>query len=461
VQPVGFVSPPLGAGLARYAGQTLDWKPCQDLSCATVVVPLDYGHPDGQAITLSLAKRTATGPTRLGTLFVNPGGPGGSGVGFVSSFRRVGLEGYDIVGWDPRGVGESTPVSCAGFDLDDYSAMDNSPDNSTEQSALLEADRELGLACLKHSGTLLEHISTVEVARDLDLLRGLVGDQQLNLFGASYGTQIGATYATLFPRRVGRMVLDGAVDITGARAVSQAEGFDRALSAFADWCAGRQCALGSTQAEVLDAVRGLWTRLDQAPVAVGRRELTQQLAVAGVVNVLYANADAYKYLLQALQSVIDRGDGRFLLFLADQLNQRNDQGGYGQLNYAFPSIRCLDEHDLGIQGEIDQAARDARAAPTIGQFIGPDLVCAMWPVAPVPELELTGAGAPPIVVVGTTIDPATPYENAVAMAKQLHSGVLVTFKGRGHTAYGQSSCVQQLVVRYLRDGQVPKEGATC
>ncbi|MET0694777.1 MAG: alpha/beta fold hydrolase, partial [Propionibacteriaceae bacterium] len=371
VEPAGFVSPPSGSGLARYEGQALDWKPCQDLLCARVLVPLDYRDPDGQAITLSLAKRAATGPTRLGTLFINPGGPGGSGVGFVSSFRRVGLEGYDVVGWDPRGVGQSTPVGCSGFDLDDYSSMDTSPDDPTEQSELLEANRELGLACLKQSGPLLEHISTVEVARDLDVLRGLVGDDKLNLFGASYGTQIGATYAQLFPARVGRMVLDGAVDITDSRAVSQAEGFDRALRAFADWCAGRQCSLGSSQAGVLEAVRALWTRLDSAPIKVGRRELTQQLAVAGVVNVLYANADAYKYLLQALQGAIDRGDGRFLLFLADQLNQRNDQGTYGQLNFAFPAVRCLDEHDLGIQGELDQAAQDVRAAPTIGPFVGP------------------------------------------------------------------------------------------
>ena len=462
VRPAGFTTPPPGAGLSRYQQQPLDWEPCdKQLQCAKVLVPLDYGAPDGTAITLALTRKPATGKARRGSLFLNPGGPGGSGIDFVSSFRRQGLEDYDLVGWDPRGVGQSTPVQCGGADFEQLTSMDNSPDSTVEETALLEADRQLGLQCLQESGPLLEHISTVETARDLDLLRGLVEDDKLNFFGASYGTRIGATYAQLFPGRVGRLVLDGAVNITDDDSVSQAQGFERALRAFADWCAGRQCALGSTQAGVLKTISTFWTGLDAEPLKVGTRRLTQQLAVSGVVVVLYGDQDAYKYLLQALQLAIKNQDGRALLFLADQLNDRTTDGKYGQLNYAFPAIRCRDDRDEGIKGETSLAAAAADKAPTIGPFVGPDLVCPMWPVPAAAPLKLVAPGAPPIVVIGTTGDPATPYEYAVSMAEQLRSGVLVTYKGVGHTAYGSSACVQKLVVSYLDRGVVPKDGTTC
>lgn len=462
VVPKGFTSPPAGSGLRRYQSQRLDWKPCkQSLECTTVLVPLDYSKPDGTAITLTMAKKSATAAMRLGTLFVNPGGPGGSGVDYVDSFRDAGLEGYDVIGWDPRGVGLSTPVGCDGVDLDRFVSMDVSPDSATEQSELVAADRAFGADCLKTSGPLLQHISTVEVARDLDLLRGLVGAPKLNLYGASYGTQIGATYAQLFSRLVGRMVLDGAVNITDNTSVTQAVGFDRALDAFADWCAAQKCKLGATRAEVLASVSGFWNRLDSAPMKVGSRVLTQQLAVAAVVAVLYGNSAGYKVLLQGLQNAIVSRDGRLLLLLSDTINDRNAQGRYGQIDYAFPAVRCLDDHDHGVQGEIDIADRARVKAPTMAPFFGPDLQCAEWPVAPVPKLKLVGAGAAPIVVVGTTKDPATPYEFAVSMAKQLQSGVLVTFRGVGHTAYGQSQCVQRVVVSYLVAGTVPRDGTTC
>jgi pimeloyl-ACP methyl ester carboxylesterase len=462
VRPAGFAAPPAGAGLSRYEQQPLRWKACQGgLQCATVLVPLDYNRPDDTAITLALAKKVATSRDRLGTLFINPGGPGGSGVNYTRTFRTTGLEGYDIVGWDPRGVGRSTPVSCAGVDLDRYLSMDISPDDAAEEDALLEADRQLGQKCLERSGPLLQHISTDAVARDLHLLRQLVGEDTVNFFGASYGTQIGATYAELFPRQVGRMVLDGAVNITEDTSVTQAVGFERALEGFADWCAGRDCALGSTRAAVLDSIRSLLTRLDASPVAVGDRQLTQQLAVTGVVAILYANQDYYRYLLQALSAAVGANEGVLLLELADSLNQRTTGGGYGQINYAFPAVRCLDDHDQGVQGEQEIAKAASEKASTVGPFFGADLVCSMWPVAPVPKLHLVGAGAAPIVVVGTTGDPATPYEYAVSMAEQLQSGVLVTFKGRGHTAYGQSACVQQRVVSYLVNGVVPADGTVC
>ncbi|HEX8508257.1 MAG TPA: alpha/beta hydrolase, partial [Propionibacteriaceae bacterium] len=431
------------------------------LQCASVRVPLDYGQPDATAITLSMAKKAATAEPRLGTLFIDPGGPGGSGISYVDFFPSKGLEGYDIVGWDPRGVGQSTPVNCSGANLDRITSMDVSPDDDRELAAVLEANRQFGLACLKKSGPLLQHVSTIEVARDLDLLRTLVGDDKANLFGASYGTQIGATYAELFPQRVGRFVLDGAVNITGDTSVTQVQGFERALGAFAEWCARQQCRLGDTKAVVLASISDFWRRLDSNPIQVRQRQLTQQLGLAGVQVLLYSNQRGYPLLQRALESAIKDSSGNALLALADQLSDRSPQGRYGQINYAFPAIRCLDEADRGVQGELELAAASISKAPTIGPISGPDLVCTRWPVAAVPPLKLVGAGAAPIVVIGTTGDPATPYEYAVSMAKQLRSGVLISYRGVGHTGFDQSACVQKHVLSYLNQGVVPKDGTTC
>ena len=290
IRPNGFTHPPAGHGLSRYSGQELTWRPCPaPFQCATVLAPLDYGAPDGTALTLAVAKRPATKTPRLGTLFINPGGPGGSGLEYLLYFDRTDLENYDIVGWDPRGVRASTPVQCYGNrDLDRYFAVDVSPDTDAEQTTYLQESRTFGQSCLSRSGRLLQHISTTETVRDLDLLRGLVGDDKINYFGSSYGTRIGSLYAQLFPQRVGRMVLDGAVDITGKSPVSQIEGFERALDHFATWCAGKRCQLGDSRQQVLTAVHGYLDRLDQSPAKVPNgRILSQQQGVQAVLTAMY------------------------------------------------------------------------------------------------------------------------------------------------------------------------------
>ncbi|SDR74123.1 alpha/beta hydrolase fold [Friedmanniella luteola] len=464
VAPAGFADPPPGSGLERYRAQTLTWRLCgRGLQCATVLAPLDHADPDGQALTLALARRPATSEPRRGTLFINPGGPGGSGRNYVGYFDADGLESYDIVGWDPRGVGASTPVRCFGAgDLDRYLAVDVSPDDPAEERQLLAENYAFGQACLQHSGPLLEHISTEATVRDLELLRQLVGDPQLHYFGASYGTQIGALYAQLYPTTVGRMVLDGAVDL-GDEEVSQLEGFERALEHFARW-AGSPAAgqpLGSSQAAVLGRVRRLLAGLDQSPMTTsGGRVLTQQQGVQAVVNPLYGR-ERWPELLRALAAA-DGGDGRALLALADRGNDRNPDGTYGQINDAFPAVRCLDSRETSVARAEREAALQAEQAPVLGPFSGPDLICPLWPVAPAPAApRITGAGAAPVVVLGTTGDPATPYENAVGMADQLESGVLVTLEGEGHTAYDQSACVRGLVLPYLVGGPPPADGSRC
>lgn len=464
VRPAGFAAPPPGSGLSRYQRQPLVWQPCREpFQCARVLAPLDYDDPDGTAITLAVARRPATTAVRRGSLFINPGGPGGSGVDYVGYFNAAGLEAYDIVGWDPRGVGLSTPVTCfGGPEMDRMYAMDNSPDDAAELTDRIAEQQAFGRSCLERSGRLLEHISTRETVRDLDLLRALVGDERLSYLGSSYGTRIGALYAGLYPSRVGRMVLDGAVDVNSTSSVTQTDGFERALRHFATWCVQQRCALGVQADDVLYVIKRFLDGLDSRPLpGAGERALTQQLGVEAVFFSLYGR-DSWGALRTALESAIADGKGEGLLRLADLSNRRRDDGSYGQIGNAFPAIRCLDSQENSVRGAQKRLAEAVRDDPVLGSLNGLDLFCPLWPVRSAPKLPtVTGEGAPPIVVVGTTGDPATPYEYAQAMAGQLSSAVLVTLEGEGHLGYPQSACVRGVAVSYLVDGVVPAEGTRC
>jgi pimeloyl-ACP methyl ester carboxylesterase len=465
VLPYGYGDPPPGKGLKRYQEQQLSWQPCLDgLECATVLAPLDYKKPDEQALSVSMAKRKAKASPRLGTLFLNPGGPGASGRDLVNGFDSKGLERYDLIGWDPRGTADSTPVQCfsQGSDFDRYLAVDVSPDDDAELGVQISADRDFGQVCLSNSGSLLQHISTAETVRDLDLLRGLVGDSKINYLGFSYGTMIGSLYAHTFPQRVGHLVLDGAVDITDS-SVTQLDGFERALNNFAAWCVKQKCAVGKSRDDVLQAVSDLLTRLDSQPIKVGNRELTQSLALVGVIFPLYGQETAWDALRQGLEAAISRRDGSIMLRIADAYLGRAEDGSYDQDISANPAIRCLDSQDTSVRKELtEDAAEIKKKETTLGEFWGSDLICPLWPVAPAPKSpKITARGAPSIVVIGTTGDPATPYEYAVGMAKQLDSGVLVSFRGFGHLAYSQSPCVRELVQAYLNRDVVPQNNTTC
>ncbi len=466
VLPEGVVDPPSGLGLERYRAQNVDWRPCDSgrLRCATVLAPLDYGDPDGQALTLAVAKRVATGGRRLGSLFVNPGGPGGSGVEFVRGWEAGELTAYDLVGWDPRGVGGSTPVRCAnGADLDRYYSIDVSPDDGGELDELI-ADREaFGASCLERSGLLLRHISTMATVADLDLLRSLVGDEKLHYFGSSYGTRVGALYAEEHPDRVARMVLDGAISFDPNPAITQVEGFERALDHFATWCAGQQCRLGATREAVLATVSDFLGRLDEAPMTgSSKRVLSQQQGTDAIFYALYAGERGWAAIRDAVAVAALDGSPDALLRLADASNRRDQQGNYDQLSAAFPAIRCLDSSADSVRKAQTQLGKAIKAAPVLGRLSGADLQCPLWPVKSAPaQPKVTAEGTPPIVVIGTTGDPATPYEYAPAMAEQLDNGVLVTFRGEGHLAYGQSECVRTLVAAYLIDDVVPADRTTC
>ncbi|HEY8456820.1 MAG TPA: alpha/beta hydrolase [Actinopolymorphaceae bacterium] len=472
------VPPDVPAGLRRYYEQRLDWQPCEvgeSFDCATLEVPLDYAHPQQQAIELGVLRvRARDDDARLGSLVVNPGGPGGSGIEYAAAapfvISRPVLDRYDIVGFDPRGVGTSTPVDCVSDrEMDAYLAIDASPDSAAEQQELLAAARKFATGCKTRSGELLGHVSTVEAARDMDILRSALGDKELTYLGKSYGTFLGATYAELFPQRAGRLVLDGAIDPTlSARDLSleQAKGFEVALRAFITDCVqGGECPLGSSRAEAYRRLDSLLARIDRTPLPTGEeRELTQSLAVTGIVMPLYLK-EYWPRLRVALAAALN-GDGSRLLTLADEYAERQPDGRYrSNSGEAIYAVNCLDRPDLSsLKEAVAEEPAFRKASPRFGPFIlWGSLTCAEWPVKPTGKPgPLRAVGSKPILVIGTTRDPATPYEWSVRLADQLASGVLLTREGDGHTAYMQGNvCIDEAVEAFLIDGQPPADGTRC
>jgi len=467
--------PPTDAtGLDRFYDQELTWTSCSEGECATAQVPLDYADPAGETIDVALARVPATGD-RLGSLLLNPGGPGSSGIDFLSAAKTMVSAGvrerYDLVGFDPRGVQRSAPVTCVdGPAMDALVAQD--PDYSTDAGIQEAIDRfaAFGAECLARTGEVLGHVDTVSAARDMDVLRAALGDDTLTYLGYSYGTQLGATYAALFPDRVGRMVLDGALDptlTTDELSEGQARGFEGALRAYVTDCqAGRSCPLTGGVDHGLSQVRGLLDRARTSPLPTGTdRTLTQSLTFYGIALALYSQS-YWPLLTQALSAAITRNDGSVLLQLSDAYFDRNADGTYASNSTeAFWAIGCLDGRDSADADTMRaQAARIEQAAPTVGTFFSyGGVVCADWPVPEVGGLDSYSAeGAPPILVVGTTNDPATPYAWAQRLATTLSSGVLLTHEGEGHTAYGTSNaCVADAVDTYLLEGAPPAEGTRC
>lgn len=459
-----FAKPPAGSGMKRYLDRRITWKACGKFQCAKVLVPLDWDAPDGPAITLALKKKPATSSAK-GTLFINPGGPGGSGQDMVDDFDASSFPNHDVIGWDPRGTGQSTPVSCGTTaQMDAMFNLDASPDDASEWKALDDGARTFARNCRAASGALLDHISTIDTARDLDYLRHLVGDRKLDYMGISYGTFLGATYAEMYPTRVGRMVLDSAVNITPHDTVSQSIGFDRAFGTFAAWCASNSstCGLGTTAQQVRARTRSFLDRLDSHPIKVGSRTLTQSLAATGIALFLYSGKQGYPYLGATLAAAMHRNDGQYLLTASDYLNGRGQDGKWETIASAFPAIACLDGADEGLAQSRKLWKADIAKAPTLGKALGATPTCEVWTAAPAPQLHLTAHGAAPIVVLGATGDPATPYEQARWMAEQLSSGVLLTWRGAGHSVWELGNkCVKDAVKKYINQGGVPADGTTC
>ncbi len=468
---------------AALTGQKPDWKRCKapaeaegssaeapggQWRCATVRVPLDYRKPAGETIGIAVIRSGAKDSSeRIGSLLFNFGGPGGSGVGSLP--RAAGgfttlHERYDLVGFDPRGVAESSAVVCRDSKQSEAGhRLDFTPDTAAEEKAYLDDSIAFGAGCAEKSGTVLPHVGTANAARDMDVIRRVLGDDKLHYLGFSYGTELGGAYAHLFPSRVGRLVLDAVVDPTAdyeGHSRNQALGFQRALE---NYFASRGIGEKDGTARVVKLLTGL----DRKPLPTGTgRTLTQSLATTGIVLPLYSK-DQWPALTQALNQA-ESGNGTQLLLMAESYNGRGDDGSYSTQDHSQRAISCADTKGRVTAAEVRSRilADFTKVSPVFGPYLAWDLTgwCADWPVPGESETpDVSAKGAAPVLVVGTTGDPATPYEGAKKMADELGAGVgvLLTNKGEGHGAYGNSACVTRTVDDYLLDGKVPENGGTC
>lgn len=476
--------------------QKLSWKDCPapsaaegggeapsplpnggEWQCATMKAPLDWGDPKGDTIDLALIRAKASGDEskRIGSLIFNFGGPGGSGVTTLPAFGQdyAALRTrYDLVSFDPRGVGRSAPVECeSDQQLDAYFQQDATPDDSAERTELLDNTRRFNAACEKNSQRILPHVRTTDAARDLDLMREVLGDDRLYYFGISYGTELGGVYAHLFPKHVGRAVFDAVVDPTQnpeQGSLGQAKGFQLALDNFAEDCTSKEelCPVGDSPQDVKDRIAQLLKDLDRKPIqGIFPRQLTQTAATNGIAQALYSK-EFWQYLTEGLQEAYD-GDGRILMSLSDSMNGRNDNGEYSNIAAANVSINCADDKPRYSADYVERKLPEFRAAsPLFGDFLAWGMVsCTDWAVPGAADHpDVSAPGSAPILVVGNTGDPATPYEGARRMVEALGKGVGVelTYKGQGHGSYdSKNKCVQGAVNGYLLNGKVPAAGTVC
>lgn len=468
-------------GLEPYYTQVIQWRDCEDgFQCATVIAPMDWAEPSPETdIELAIVRQPATG-TAMGSLFTNPGGPGASGYDFVRDSVDFAVSAdlqshFDIVGWDPRGVGRSTPVTCYDdADLDQFIyGLPDAPIGTPEWLAeVTQASVDFGQACLAGTGEVLQFIDTQSTVHDLDMLRAIVGDEKLNYLGYSYGSDIGSYYVENFPDKVGRIVVDGATDSSISVfevGLTQTAGFQRALENYLEACPTMfdDCPFTGDLDADLAVIRGLYDRYDADPIpgADGR------MMDAGVLDIAMSMAlysqDSWSFL-NDLFSEAEAGITDTAFFLADYYYSRDADGSYADNSLeAFLAIYCVDypvETDPAVLAQQEVLLQ--QASPTTYRNFPPtgDLTCINWPYQYVgPGIEpLTGKGAPPVLVVATTGDPATPYEWGVALAEQLESAQLITFNGEGHTAYGQgNACITSTVDDYFIEGIVPAQDPNC
>ncbi|MFE2461564.1 alpha/beta hydrolase [Streptomyces sp. NPDC059402] len=490
--------------LTNLRTQSLDWNPCAAPSpiqgggeapaalpdgtrwqCATLRTPLNWKDPSGETIDLALirARTSGTPDDRIGSLLFNFGGPGGSGVatlpGLAPDYEKLRTR-YDLVSFDPRGVGDSSGVRCLDAGLPDEDDIDQTPDDGgDETNALVRFNRETAAACKKNSGDVLPYVGTTQAAQDMNLLRQVLGDDKLHYFGISYGTELGGVYAHLFPEHVGRAVLDGVVDPTQdamEEALAQAGGFQLAFEHFADWCARQDCTLGDDAEEIVDLTVGLEEALDDTPLATPGGELDGDALIDAISGALYRQ-DYWPALRVGLEAVTD-DNGEALEDLAEALGQHG-RGGDPDADAdgtdpddsneddAFRAITCDDSSNRYTVADVKSRLPDfLEASPLFGPGLAwSALTCDGWPVpGAAPHPEVGAPGAPPVLLVGNTGDPATPYEGAARMAERLGEkvGVELTYEGEGHGAYDSgNSCVQDAVNAYLLNGGLPAPGTVC
>jgi pimeloyl-ACP methyl ester carboxylesterase len=446
----------------------VQWQPCGALQCGSVTAPLDYVHPNGATIQIAMARHPAVVPSeRIGSVVINPGGPGGSGIDDLPNELSVLPAGvvdrFDVISFDPRGVQRSSPVSCTSGSNSSSGGPDPNPVPATpaQQQQLLQSDQQYASACQQASGTVLPFVGSVDAARDLDRIRQAVGDAGLTFIGHSYGTLLGATYAELFPTHVRAMVLDGAIDpalTTQQYLVDQSNSLEAELKSFFAWCASSGCAwrpAGDPTAALLALIR----RAADQPLPAGGGTAAGPGTIYSTLLAGLLSQSSWPTLAGALASAA-AGNGS----AASSISGRYDRGGSSNGADAERAIDCLDHPtDRNPSTYAALAGAVGQTAPVFGPLLAWGLLtCATWPAlptrTPAPALDV---GAPPILVVGTTGDPVTPYKWAQALAGELSGGVLLTWQGQSHVAYFYSSCVRSAYESYLVAGVSPTPGTTC
>jgi pimeloyl-ACP methyl ester carboxylesterase len=464
------------SSLSQYQTQELKWRDCYgNYQCSSLLVPIDYADLSGGAFSLALLRYQALDQDRrIGSLVVNPGGPGSSGVDYAYSAEYIVspeiLERFDIVGFDPRGVGESAAIKCLNDAETDASfAADPKPDDEAEFALFISDARDYFAKCSENTEHLTSY-STLNSARDLEILRSALGDEQLNFLGKSYGTYLGTLYAELFPESVGRFVLDGAVDPNSDNreaVLGQAIGFESALNAFISNCLNSSsCALTGDLQSARNQVIDLLTNTAITPLeSKSGREVTEGLVLLGIASALYDSESGWPVLRDAFKEAT-LGSGTSFLTLADQYAGRQENGSYpSNENDALQVISCLDQNKIETVSVIKNGAAEfSEKAPIFGPYLAyAGLACRYFPnLSSVEQIEVKSLKTKPILVIGTTRDPATPYKWAQSLAKIFDNAVLITLDGDGHAGHGRGSiCVDSAVDRYLLTGITPKSALFC
>lgn len=474
----------VAAELKPFYEQTLRWtKSSGGIDTTKVTVPLDWDDPSGATIAIAIARHSA-GKGSLGSLLINPGGPGGSGYDFVEQYVNYVvtpqvLAEYDIIGFDPRGVNHSTPrITCytdpAQEDQLLYGTYASPYGSAGWVDELTTVEKRWAAACLKNTGPLLGHIDAASNARDMDVIRAVLGDKKMHYLGYSYGTYLGTMYAELFPQKVGRMVLDGPIDPTVGdldSLATQMAGFDSALTSYLAYCLARSgCPFTGSVADGLAQVRAVLDGIDARHLVASDGRTLDSATVGTAISYPLYSQSSWPDLTAMFQDLA-KNDADSTFQNADGYNGRNADGTYSDNESdVYAAVTCA-EGDLGTDGVplLQGLAKIDAAAPILGKYFAEDdyavldAACSNWPepVAKLPAV-FDAKGAAPIMVVATTNDPATPYAGGVSLSKQLSSGVLVTHQGEGHTVYAQGdSCIDDVVDAYLLAGTVPKADPMC
>ena len=453
----------------------IEWKPCDsstntEVECGNIEVPFDYADPDQGSFVLFVKKHNAANPAdRIGSMMVNPGGPGFGGSSLADDaeyyFSQDLIDHFDIIAWDPRGTGESTPAVDCVDTFDEYFGLDSPPETPDEKQALIDASQAFNDKCAENSGTILPYISTQASAQDINSLRLAIGEEKVSYFGFSYGSELGTTWATMFPETVRAIVVDGAVDPNASsieEGMNQAKGFEGQLSTFLKQCSERTTCEFHNGGKAEEAFDQLVLDIDATPLEVSknRTAVTQGVLFTAVAQAMYS--DYYWPQLSEALSAAQGGDGTDILQLYDDYYQRKDDGTYGNELEAFLAISCLDDPGASSVEDVDSHIEDfITAAPRLGGNFAYGYSCALWPVKQAAKVTITGKGAGPIVVVGTTGDAATPLDSTRKMAQGLEKGILIVVDANQHTGYGANNCVVKAVDDYLIELTIPTNETTC